>query len=288
VTVAKVVFAGAARDCAAHLPAVLTNLERLSAACEAAAFVFVENDSRDATRRLLERFGAGRDNFTLFNLAGLGQLPIRTLRLEFARNVYLDFVRGEPALADFDSLCVLDMDDTGAYPLAVEQFRAALAYLAGTERCAAVFANQLGPYYDLWALRHPQYCPGDAWYEVLSFARRHGCSDQEAFAQTFAKRVRTFAPDARPVEVDSAFGGLGVYRLDYVRRSANPYLGSCVHAWREGGQLAAFRMQQCEHVHFHSGLRQLGGRLFILPALINAVTAEGVTFPASAYRQLCF
>ena len=284
----SIVFAGAARDCASHLPAVFANLERLAAVCDQAAFVFVENDSTDGTRELLRKFGAAHSGVALFDLAGLGQLPVRALRLEFARNAYLEYVRTDASLAGFDYLCVMDMDDMGAYPLDVARFRAALAFLEGTDRCAGVFANQQGPYYDLWALRHRDYCPEDAWYEVLLWARQHHCSDEEAFAQTFARRIRSFAPGSAAVEVDSAFGGLGIYRLDWVRRNANPYLGSRVRVLRNGEQLTAFRMQQCEHVHFHAGLRQLGLRLFILTDLINAVTAEGVSFPPSAYRRLCF
>jgi hypothetical protein len=286
--VSSIVFAGAARDCAGHLPAVFANLERLAAVCERAAFVFVENDSADGTGELLRRFAAEHGGVTLFDLAGLGQLPVRALRLEFARNAYLEYVRTEASLVGFDYLCVMDMDDMGAYPLEVARFRAALVFLERTDRCAGVFANQQGPYYDLWALRHPDYCPDDAWYEVMLWARQHNCSDEEAFAQTFARRIRCFDPGSAAVEVDSAFGGLGVYRLDCVRRNANPYLGSRVRVLRDGARLAAFRMQQCEHVHFHAGLRQLGLRLFILPDLINAVTAAGVSFPPSAYRRLCF
>ena len=285
---AKVVFAGVVRDCAAHLPAVLSNVERLATLFDEAAYVFVENDSVDATRQMLQSWGTPRPNFSLLNLAGLGRLAIRTLRLEFARNVYLEFIRGDPAFSGFDRLCVLDMDEVGTYPIDVQEFSAALTFMQQTPHCAAIFANQLGPYYDVWALRHPEYCPEDVWYEVLTWARRHGTSDQEAFNQTFARRIRSFARDTPPVEVDSAFGGLGIYNLDYVRRGGNPYLGSRVRVLREGGRLSTFRMQQCEHVHFHSGIRQLGGRLFLFSGLINCVTAAKVTFPASAYRQLCF
>jgi len=101
--------------------------------------------------------------------------------------------------------------------------------------------------------------------------------------------VLTFAPDSPPVEVDSAFGGLGIYALDWVRRAPNPYLGSRVHVRRRhDGRLIHFRMQQCEHVHFHAGLRRQGGRLFILPALIDGITTLSGKVPASAYRSLCF
>ena len=268
---------------------MLANLERLAGTVAEAAYVFVENDSQDATRAILTRWGAARPNFTLFDLAGLGGIPIRTLRLEYARNVYLEFVRGEPALSDFDVLCLIDMDDVGARPLDQGQFQVALDYLTAEPDRAAVFANQIGTYYDMWAFRHPEYCPEDVWFEVLESARLHGGSDQEAYERTFAPRIVCFNPASGPLEVDSAFGGLGLYRLDWVRRAPNPYLGSRIRVLRgPGGQRSVLRMQQCEHVHFNRGLRQIGGRLFVMPGLINGERPVAMNFPASAYRGLPF
>jgi hypothetical protein len=243
----------------------------------------------DATRQMLDDWGAGRPRFWRFDLAGLGQVPVRTLRLEYARNVYLEFIRADPALSDFDTLCIVDMDEIGAYPIDSDSFRTAVEFVWHMPGCAAVFANRLGPYYDLWALRESRICPNDVWYEVLEWAQRHATSDEEAFAQTFSKRVVTFAPASPPVEVDSAFGGLGIYSLPRVRDAPNPYLGSRVRVLRlRDGRLIQFRMQQCEHVHFHAGLRQGGGRLFILPALINGITSLSGKVQASGYRKLCF
>jgi hypothetical protein len=285
---AKVVITGIARDCAAHLPAVLANAERLASTFEEAAFAFVENDSRDATKHLLSSWGSRQRNFTLFNLDGLGQMPVRTLRTEYARNVYLEYVRSDPTLAQFDTLCVMDMDDVGAYPIDLAQFAAAVDLLGSDGSHAGVFANQLGTYYDMWTLRHAQLCPGDIWFDVLERVLTHGQSDQEAFDQAFAPRILSFGSSSGPVEVDSAFGGLGIYRLDHVRRSQNPYLGSRVRVLRlRNGQRTVLRMQQCEHVHFNHGLRQLGGRLFIMPGLINGSNG-GLSFPVSAFRSLVF
>jgi hypothetical protein len=285
----KAVFVGIVRDCARYLPGVLGNLERLSACFGEVAFVFVENDSVDGTKALLRAWGNSWPDFTLFDLAGLGAVTVRTLRLEVARNTYLEFVRGDPAFASFDTLCILDMDDAGAYPIDLQEFKEALDFMKRTDHCAGVFANNVGNYYDMWALRHPELCPHDVWYEVFLWAQQHDASDQEAFDQTFAKRIRSFGRDMGPIEVDSAFGGIGVYNLDYVRRCPNPYLGSRVRVMRRrDGQVLTCRTEQCEHVHFHEGLRHLGGRLFILPGLINGIYSSDVTFPCSWYRNIIF
>lgn len=284
----KTVFAGVVRDCAAHLPKVLDNIDRMASIFEDSAFVFVENDSVDATRSLLATWGLSKRNFTLLSCPGLGGLPVRTVRLETARNVYLEFVKTASSLEPFDFLCVMDMDDIGTRPIELADFQAALAFMSSTADCAGIFANQLGSYYDMWALRHRDYCPGDVWYEVLEYAQVHGVSDEEAFARTFRRRIRSFDRDAAPIEVESAFGGLGVYRLSYVRSNTNPYLGSRVRLLRRpGAEPVIYRMQQCEHVHFHQGLRHLGGRLFIWPGLINAATGR-LSFQSSGCRRMIF
>lgn len=284
----KIVFAGAARDCGQFLPAVFANFERLSALSDETGFVLIENDSTDDTRQQIEAWGRGRRNFIFHELKGLGRLPVRTLRLEFIRNLCLELARGDSRFADYDVLCITDMDDVSTRPLDPAALRAALEFLRRAPDCAAIFGNNLGMYYDVWAFRHPELCPSDAWFEVVKASLVEGLPDQEAFDSTFGKRIRTFAPTLDHFEVHSAFGGFGLYRLDYVRRAPNPYVGSRVYALRDSGnQTHIVRMQQCEHVHFNEGLRTLGGKLYLLPWLITSDTSN-VTIPCHAFRSLIF
>ena len=83
----------------------------------------------------------------------------------------------------------------------------AIDFLSSDKDYAGVFGNCRGTYYDMWALRHPTYCPGDVWEELCDYALSHNATDEEAFRQTFAKRLFSISPDAQPVEVDSALVG---------------------------------------------------------------------------------
>jgi hypothetical protein len=284
----RIIIAGCARDCGRWLPAVLANIDRLSRLFAETAVVIVENDSRDDTKDQLLRWGRGRRNFHLLQLDGLGNERQRGLRLEIARNAYIAAIRGRKTLNTHDYLCVLDFDEVNERPITVEGIEEGLALLRSGE-AAGVFANQLGSYYDLWTLRHPTLCPGDAWEEVLDYALEHKVSDEIAFARTFGRHVLELPPDTPPLEVESAFGGFGIYAMSYVMRNPNPYLGSRVKLLpgQPGGRLQIARWQQCEHVHFNAGIRHLGGRLLIVPAMINA-DATGINFPAGAYRQFLF
>jgi glycosyltransferase involved in cell wall biosynthesis len=284
----RLIFAGCARDCAQWLPAVLANIDRLSTLFAETAIVIVENDSTDGTPERLRQWGRNRRNFHLLQLDGLGAEPARTVRLEIARNAYIAAIGGRSHLAKFDYLCVVDLDEVNARPIDPAGVAEGLARLRSDE-AAGVFANQLGAYYDLWALRHATHAPGDVWEEVLDYALTHKVSDEVAFAKTFGRRRFSIPPDSAPVEVASAFGGFGIYKLSHVLRNPNPYLGSRVKLLPGGspGQIRIARWQQCEHVHFHAGIGHLGGKLLIIPAMIN-LDATGVAFPPGAYRSLLF
>jgi hypothetical protein len=287
----KAVFAGCARDSAPHLPALFANIERMAALFGKSAFVFAENGSVDSTRDDLEAWCRARaDAGVLSPDARAAASNLRSVRVGGARNAYLSLIRA--IFADFDYLIVLDMDDANTLPLAMDGFVRALEFLEADGRRAGVFANSLGIYYDMWALRHPTLCPGDVWEEVCDYALNHGVDDKAAFAATLGRRIFTLKPDAPPLEVDCAFGGLGLYRLRPVLENPQPFMGmrrkqlSPALAARLGfaDATGAVGWHICEHVPFHAGLREVGGKLFILPWLINRhAGAHG--FEPSAWRS---
>src|SRR5207249_3059391 len=124
---------------------------------------------------------------------------------------------------------------------------------------AAVFANPTPVYYDVWALRHPVWCPNDCWQE----ARLHsGAMGANLAVQVFvASRQVHIDPAAPPFRVNSAFGGLGIYRLSDALTGR--YQGIEVD-----GNLV------CEHVPFHRSIAERTGHGFeILPSLLVAAPA---------------
>lgn len=284
----RIIFAGITRDCEKFLPNVLDSISHLADIFKESAYVFLENDSQDLTKKLLNDWGRSKSNFTLLNMDGLGQLPIRTLRLEYLRNTYIEFIKQNDLLSNFDYLLTLDMDDVNSDELNIDRFIESVQFLDAAADRAAVFANQEGIYYDMWALRHKELCPGDIWEEVLDFVDKFKLSDVEAYQKTFQKRILSFDQTRDYVEVDSAFGGFGIYKLSYVLNNPNPYLGSKVKVLMSADKKVLIsRMQICEHVHFHRGIRAIGGRLFINPALINFEN-KNENFNPSFFRSLLF
>ena len=103
----KIIFALAVQNCANYLIAVLQNIENLSKYFSEVGYIFVENDSIDNTKEILKSWGADKNNFNLINLDGLKAISARTIRLEIVRNSYLEAIRYDSKLKDFDYLAVL-------------------------------------------------------------------------------------------------------------------------------------------------------------------------------------
>ncbi|WP_114639496.1 glycosyltransferase family protein [Polynucleobacter necessarius] len=284
----KLIFAGVARDCEKYLPAVLRGIEALAEHYSDSAFIFVENDSSDSTKKVFGEWGEKRSNFYPINIDGLGAIPRRGLRLEIARASYVEFIKSDVQLISYDYLVVLDMDDVNTLGVNPQKFIEATTFLQERDERAAVFANQLGTYYDMWTFRHESLCPGDVWEEIFDCVQHSNLSDEEAYLKTFSPKILSLPPINEMLEVESAFGGFGIYKLSYVLKNKNPYLGSKVKISKDAnGRRTLCRWEICEHVHFNLGIRNLGGKLFIKQDLINAAN-HGLSFPPSAYRNFIF
>jgi hypothetical protein len=187
----------------------------------------------------------------------------------------------------YDYVMLMDLDDVAVRPLDAGALLRTLDFLDGSEKAVAGFANQLGLYYDMWALRHPQYCPMDIWETALDYQNSQGCSNEVAFEAVVRPRMFRVDPGLAPFAVESAFGGLGLYKMRAYLDAPNPYLGSRVKVVARGGAKAVANIQICEHVHFHSGLRAKGGELYVCPGLING-DMTGYGFNPATMGSLIF
>lgn len=279
----KAVIVGCIKNGEEFLPQVIQNLEKLKGYFCKVAFIFIENDSRDQTKKIIREWGNKQDYFKLFSLDGLDEYEKnRTIRLEIARNAYINAIKQDDSLHQHDYMIVLDMDDRGAYPLDLDSVKSALSFLCENEVRAAVFSNQATKYYDLWALRHPQLCPFDFWHEVLAKSLK-GVSDQDAFDQVYLKVPKCIPSDMPPIQVESAFGGLGIYKMQFVLNNKSCYVG---HEFKYfvGEDVVFCKLQTCEHVSFNRGISALGGQMFILPYLLNSDQDTG--FNPSSFRTI--
>lgn len=250
----QVLVVGTARNCARHLRA---DIERLQAAFPGVhlSWLIVESDSSDQTVALLHSLRQQMERFSFLSLGALSAaMPQRTGRLAHCRNAYAEQIRANPAYAGVDYVVVADFDGINAR-IGPE----AVASCGARDDWDVVAANQAGPYFDIWALRHRDWCPGDCWAEYR-FLTGHGLGEERALAAAVHARMITLPPDGDWVEVDSAFGGLAIYRKSMFDLAS--YAGTI-----DG-------VPCCEHVPFHQALRHQGRRIFINPALVNGGLSE--------------
>lgn len=246
------VFVGAARDCARWLPVVLANLANLSRLHARTAFVFAVSDATDATATLLRNWMDEGRTGKVLDLGDLaGRLERRTERIAFVRNACLEEVRGS-ALAAYDHLVAVDMDDVLAAPVDVGAYARAADWLGAATDRAGVFASASPCYYDIWALRHRSWCPHDCWHRI--WERPRGESFEAAkFREVFARQI-ALPRQMQPIEVRSAFGGLGLYRMSHALKAG--YVG-----------LDPQGREVSEHVAFNEAIGRAGGRLHVFPDL---------------------
>jgi len=268
----KIIFAGLARDVAPFLEAVTRNIEGFAAQFSAWAVLVVENDSNDGSKHLLqvwmERARAlGAVRARLIEMDGLAlRHPVRTDRIAVARNRILQEIEQDKEIGQFDYLAVLDMDFPNSCPLPPEKFAEAVSTLKQEKLAAGVFPNSLPLYYDIWALREKDWCPADCWQQVTE---AQSALSLEAATQKYVfDRQRFLDPAGEPIEVESAFGGMGVYRMAAVL--GKRYRG-----------LTADGRPVCEHVVFHESIRREGGKFFILPAFLNLTSLEHTNLSGS-------
>lgn len=210
----------------------------------------VESGSTDASEAVLEIYANRFENFTFQHLVHEKAFS-RTENMANARNAYLNYLRTDSRLDKYDYVIMADFNNLNN-KLNAE----AVESIFDNDSWDVVTANQSGRYYDAWALRHPLWSPNDCW-EQHAFFRRYSKFPESAITFSMRSRMLRIPVDSEWIEVDSAFGGLAIYKSSVLKSNAF-YVG----VTSEGKRV-------CEHVPFHSVLRSHGARIFINPALIN-------------------
>ena len=288
----KVVFAGCARNCSNFLPKVLENIEFYSSFFSESYMVIVENGSTDRTKEILKD-NKNKKNIFLFE-DHLNKLPYRGQRLEKARNLIIETIKKNKNLFSCDLFIMLDLDDIGTYRIEEKNILDSIKFLFSKEEIGAVFANQLGTYYDMWTLRDQKYCKNDFWVEVLQFLINNKNSKdkisktniEEVKKNIIDKKTYSFEKNHAPIKVESAFGGFGIYKMKYVLKNNRKYEGTqIVDLISKDQKRLKVKYQKCEHVNFNQGFIDQNLELYILPNLINRDYEKNV-FPPSASISL--
>ena len=262
----KVFLTGCARNNGRDLELAFAKLLKIRALFSAESVIcIIENDSTDETGRLLDEFKAANENVLVYHFEGLAaKKQSRTDRLAFCRNFAANLALSK--YAGFDFFISADLDNI----LTAETVAAIPKCFQLEDEWDALFANSLPKYYDVWALRSKQLGLGyDCWDAITHDCQAGRRSFVEAKAQHVKQYQQYIDPSAPLIAVESAFNGLGIYRMDTLRGCV--YKGITSECSYTEVAVGPCKYECCEHVSFHAAMIAAGKKLFIAPfLLVNA------------------
>jgi hypothetical protein len=214
-------------------------------------WLLIESDSSDKTIEVLSELSKKIPRFRFLCQGVLSErMPLRTERIAYCRNVYLDEINSNILYKNVDYVIVSDFDHNSV--LINEEGILSCWQRSDWDVCTA---NQLGPYYDIWALRHHLWSSNDCWLQHRFLSQFNGNESSLLYACVFSKMIQ-LPVSMDWVQVDSAFGGLAIYR------KTNMGFGRYIGLYENG-------LEVCEHVPFHLAIRNNQGRIYINPRMIN-------------------
>jgi len=256
---------GLTRDSEYYLKNEIGHLNRIFSSFGEVSFHVVESDSRDQTVSELNSLRKGPIKLSYQSLGNLEtHMKIRTERLRFCRNAYVQWIR--ESIVNFDFIVVADLDR-------MNQRLSKSAVKSSLEKQSlwtACFPNQLFGYFDLYALRckgwiEADYLP-ELRSEIAQLEPRIGLSIQSGIKKYLRedairrkllyRKMKVLLPWTPLIQVESAFGALGIYKP------------SCFETSDYGPIEEDY--SDCEHVTFHRKLIATSARLVINPRMINS------------------
>lgn len=241
---------GIARDVAKILPGELNRIEKeMNKVFQPVYFLVIESDSNDDTSKILKDIESKRKNFEYKSLGSIeSTLPNRIQRLAFCRNVYVNEIRENKLYKDVDFVAIIDFDIKNNR-LRLNQ----VEKLISEHSWSAIFANQTGLYYDIYALRKKGWVENDCFTEYRNLAKSMSLQDAKELA--IWSKMRKIKKNSALIPVDSAFGGLGIYRKNIFMKFDY--------------SLSPEQIHESEHVSLHKKITDSNGLLFICPNMTN-------------------
>jgi hypothetical protein len=216
----------------------------------------VESDSDDNTLVVLKKISESNSKFNYVSLGTLeNQFKSRTEKLAFARNKYLDEINNHPRYKNCKYILVSDFNDLNK-KLSVDSVNSCFQVDDWQVCCA----NQAGPYYDIYALRHHLWSPNDCWSQHSFYRQYHRFPEKSLLASVKIRMIK-IPYESEWIKVDSAFGGLAIYEKDTFK------LGRYEGKDTEGNLI-------CEHVSLNLAISKSGKKIFINPKFINFVKTD--------------
>lgn len=235
----NVIFCSTIRNVSPYIENALKNVEKCGSKFNKYSVVLYENDSNDNTRELLEK--NKKDNYHYVFENNITEKR-RTVRIANGRNKILDKIYEININNEYQYMIMLDLDDVNKSGKFVDSIESCFTY--PEDKWDVFTGNQIDRYYDLWALRKK----GDMEYDCWQMINKHGDNDSNRHKYVYSK-YKVY-PQGKLLEVDSAFGGVAIYKLSSI--------SNCRYVGNHPDD-----SEKCEHVEFNECIKRNGGKIFI-------------------------
>jgi len=249
---------GTVRNCQDTISEEVHRLKKIFDGSVSVYWLLIESDSVDDTEASLRGL---KLEVPFFDYISMGQLsykyPQRARRIAVCRDVYVNEIRTRPEYLSIDYVVVADLDGM-CRQITPESVQSCWI----KQDWMACFANQPKGYYDLWALRHNYWSPRDP-YRTFNCLVNLGVNSAKAYKISMIDKILKIKPGSKWIAVESAFGGLGIYRYEAFMMADYSVDGDYPH-------------DTCEHVTFNRKLKGQPAKLYINPALVNVYRSSHV------------
>ena len=242
----RIVICGTARNIEHKIEKSIDTISKAFCSFADVAMIICESHSDDGTRRKLETLQSQYKNLIIVSDNSLAH-AFRTVRIAAARNRLKAEVMKH--FSNFHYVAMADLDGVNQ-DLTKRRVESCWRY----QGWDVATANQPLRYYDIAALRAPNWAPGDSWQEFLTL--KANLSHKKALKIAIKSKEKSISPKSNPIDVISAFGGLAIYRM-------SAFAQGSYHGLDKSGN------ETCEHVSFHQDLVNGGFKIKIIPSLVN-------------------
>ena len=320
----SIIVCGCTKNSSSYIKKNLLKLLNLKDIFKNFHMVIYENDSTDNTVNELESFkqdsnsgsSSSSSSNSLFNYITENNVKYnnlvkngsrtRPLVIAHARNKLLEYVNNH--YSHYDYMMMVDLDDilNNFTTHQIEKLFNNTNNNINITNCDAIFANCLGKYYDIWALRinkdiwddniHGKIWDNpidyDCWEEVDKFlieinniiANSSTPINKKSIIDAVQKKrfeyiynnQRIIDTSNPLIPVTSAFGGIGIYKISKIKNCRyNPV--TIKDDNQESHSNKKKQIINCEHISFHNDMiNKNNAKLFIHPAFLVTQASEHV------------
>ena len=237
----NVIIAGTVRNVEEYIQKNIDNIDKCGKQFNEYLVIIYENDSNDDTRNIL--INNKKSNY-IYLFEDDVEEPLRTKRISDGRNKILEKIReiNKTENNKYQYMIMIDLDDRTELGKYIDSIKTCFQY----SNWDVLTGNQSDKYYDLWALRKKNDMEGDCW----KMARDNINNDYDPTDVYVNSKFRKYESNGL-LEVDSAFGGIAIYKLSSIPDNCN-YVGK----YEDGNEI-------CEHVEFNRCIKKSGKNIYI-------------------------